>query len=148
MYFVPVLRQTPLLGRPTAKKWLWTLDLSPGFIGQGIITGPTITIHMLMGTIVGWGILSPLAKNKGWAPGDVGSWDDGSRGWIVWVSRAALLVDSVVKLAWFLIRPLWRNATRSRFAYARAIVFCPFHIQKLSAIQHCRYTRNAALRWS
>ena len=33
--------------------------MSPGFIGQGIITGPIITIHMLMGTVVGWGILSP-----------------------------------------------------------------------------------------
>ena len=30
-----------------------------------------IPLHTLASTIVGWGILSPCAKNKGYAPGDI-----------------------------------------------------------------------------
>jgi uncharacterized oligopeptide transporter (OPT) family protein len=58
---------------------------------------------MLLGAIVGWGILSPLARSRGWAAGDVGDWDDGSRGWIVWIGLAALLADALVKLGWPLV---------------------------------------------
>lgn len=68
--------------------------------------GPATTFHMLLGAVVGWGILSPLAKNKGWAPGPVNEWETGSKGWIVWVSLAIMLADSVVNLAWLCLRPL------------------------------------------
>ncbi|KUJ07407.1 oligopeptide transporter [Mollisia scopiformis] len=109
MYFVPIFHSLPILGLQAANKWLWTLDISPGFFGQGIITGPTIPLHMLFGAIVGWGILSPYAKHNGWAPGQIDDWETGSRGWIIWVSLAALLADASVKLAWFLVRPIWRQ---------------------------------------
>ena len=68
--------------------------------------GPATTIHMLLGAILGWGILSPLAKSRGWAPGPVDNWTHGSRGWIVWVSLAVMLADSVVSLGWLLLRPV------------------------------------------
>lgn len=61
---------------------------------------------MLVGSIVGWGILSPYAKYKGWVPGDFDDWDTGSWGWIIWISLASLLADASVKLACFTIRPL------------------------------------------
>jgi uncharacterized oligopeptide transporter (OPT) family protein len=48
--------------------------------------------------LVGWGILSPLAKFSGWAPGPVGDMTSGSRGWILWVSLAIMCADSVVSL--------------------------------------------------
>lgn len=48
--------------------------------------------------IVGWGILSPLAKFEGWAPGPVGDMSTGSRGWILWVSLAIMCADSVVSV--------------------------------------------------
>lgn len=53
---------------------------------------------MLVGAIVGWGILSPVAKHKGWAPGPVNDWDNGSRGWIVWVGMGLILGDSAIGL--------------------------------------------------
>lgn len=109
MYFVPVFHELSIFGYQTASKWFWTVDLSPGFFGQGIITGPVIPLHMLIGAIVGWGILSPYANHRGWAPGEVDDWATGSRGWIIWVSLAALLADASVKLAWFLLRPFWRG---------------------------------------
>lgn len=68
--------------------------------------GPATTFHMLLGAILGWAILSPLAKHKGWAPGPVDDWDSGSKGWIVWVSLAIMLADSLVSLAWLILRPI------------------------------------------
>lgn len=68
--------------------------------------GPATTLHMLLGAILGWGILSPLAKAKDWAPGPVEDWNTGSKGWIVWVSLAVMLSDSLVSLGWLITRPL------------------------------------------
>jgi len=53
---------------------------------------------VLQGMIVGWAVLSPLAKLEGWAPGPVGDMSTGSRGWILWVSLAVMCADSVVSL--------------------------------------------------
>jgi hypothetical protein len=48
--------------------------------------------------LVGWGILSPLSKHSGWAPGPVGDMAIGARGWILWVSLAIMCADSLVSL--------------------------------------------------
>lgn len=61
---------------------------------------------MLLGAVIGWGILSPLAKKKGWASGPVSDWSTGSKGWIVWVSLAIMLADAVISLGWLVLRPL------------------------------------------
>ncbi|KAF1845405.1 OPT superfamily oligopeptide transporter [Cucurbitaria berberidis CBS 394.84] len=105
-YFLPQLHDIPVFGLPLANTWLWTLNPSPAYVGQGIIMGPATTLHMLLGAVIGWGILSPLAKHKGWAPGPVSDWTNGSKGWIVWISLAIMLVDSLVSLGWLILRPL------------------------------------------
>jgi uncharacterized oligopeptide transporter (OPT) family protein len=66
-------------------------------------------MHMLLGAIVGWGILSPLAKSRGWAPGKVSDWETGSKGWIVWVSLAIMLADSVISLGNIALTPLVKH---------------------------------------
>lgn len=48
--------------------------------------------------LVGWGILSPLSKYTGWAPGPAGDMTTGARGWILWVSLAIMCADSFVSL--------------------------------------------------
>lgn len=68
--------------------------------------GPATTIHMFLGAVLGWAVLSPLAKFNGWASGDVGDWNNGSKGWIVWVSLAIMLSDAIVSLGWLVLRPL------------------------------------------
>jgi OPT family oligopeptide transporter len=105
-YFIPQLHDIPVFGLPLAQNWLWTLNPSPAYVGQGIIMGPATTLHMLLGAIIGWGILSPLAKHKEWAPGPVSDWTNGSKGWIVWISLAIMLADSLVSLGWLLLRPV------------------------------------------
>lgn len=124
-YFFPVLRNLPVFGSALAQNWLWTLNPSLAYVGQGIIMGPATTIHMLIGAILGWAILSPLAKHKGWAPGPIDDWEAGSKGWIIWVSLAIMLADSIVSLAyiagkqvapyaWIVLEPVYRaRASRS-----------------------------------
>lgn len=76
--------------------------------------GPSTCMHMLFGAVLGWGILSPLAKARGWAPGPVDSWEDGSKAWIVWVSLAIMLADSIVSLGWLVLKPLVARAPALR----------------------------------
>ncbi|THD00489.1 hypothetical protein EYZ11_000053 [Aspergillus tanneri] len=109
-YFVPQVRGIPIFGLSLAQNWLWTLNPSPAYVGQGIIMGPSTCMHMLFGAVLGWGILSPLAKARGWAPGSVRSWEDGSQAWIVWVSLAIMLADSLVSLGWLVLKPVVNNA--------------------------------------
>ena len=72
--------------------------------------GPATTLHMCLGSIVGWGILSPLAKSKAWAPGPVEDWDTGSKGWIVWISLSIMIADSIINLGWLLLHPIIHHA--------------------------------------
>lgn len=108
-YFFPVLRNLPIFGTKMAQSWLWTFNPSLAYVGQGIIMGPATTTHMLIGAIVGWAVLSPLAQYKGWAPGKVDDWETGSRGWIVWISLAIMLADSVVSLGYLASRPIFTH---------------------------------------
>ncbi|KAK3626628.1 OPT super [Elasticomyces elasticus] len=107
-YFLPQVHALPILGPYLAHTYLWTLNPSPAYVGQGIIMGPATTIHMFLGAVLGWAVLSPLAKSQGWASGDVGDWNTGSKGWIVWVSLAIMLADAIVSLGWLVLRPtIW-----------------------------------------
>ncbi len=66
--------------------------------------GPATTLHMLLGAVVGWAVLSPLAKYRGWAPGSIDDWESGSKGWIVWISLAIMLADAIVSLGYIASR--------------------------------------------
>ncbi|KAF8253662.1 OPT superfamily oligopeptide transporter [Wilcoxina mikolae CBS 423.85] len=118
-YFFPIIRDLPIFGFAAANHWLWTLNPSPAYVGQGIIMGSQTTAHMLFGAILGWGFLSPLAKKKGWAPGPVGDWAGGSRGWLVWVSLAVMLADSIISLAGIILEPFIRIVLNKRNAQQR-----------------------------
>ncbi|OAA59672.1 oligopeptide transporter [Niveomyces insectorum RCEF 264] len=105
-YFVPAIRNIPIFGLTAAQTWLWTFNPSLAYIGQGVIMGPATTLHMLLGAVVGWAVLSPLAKIRGWAPGPIDDWETGSKGWIVWVSIAIMLADGLVSLGHISVRSL------------------------------------------
>ena len=118
-YFVPQIRNLPIFGTRMARSWLWTLNPSPAYIGQGIIMGPATTFSMLFGTIIGWGILSPIAKRKEWAPGSISDWDAGSRGWIAWIALIIMLTDALINLCWFVVRSILRFAPELRSRIVR-----------------------------
>lgn len=108
--------------------------------------GPSTCMHMLFGAVLGWGILSPLAKARGWAPGPVGSWEDGSKAWIVWVSLAIMLADSLVSLGWLVLKPLVHRAPRwiAIVRSTRAGRWVALRLQSSRADQHS-YINYSAL---
>lgn len=100
-----MLHTLPIFGLPAARQWLWSFDLSPAYFGYGFIIGPSTNAYTFIGAVIGWAILSPVAKHKGWAPGPVDDWDKGSRGWILWVGIGLILGDSLIGLGWFIFKP-------------------------------------------
>ena len=46
-YFFPMLRDLPIFGTTAASTWLWTLNPSLAYVGQGIVMGPVTTLHMV-----------------------------------------------------------------------------------------------------
>ncbi|KAG2035225.1 OPT oligopeptide transporter protein-domain-containing protein [Suillus americanus] len=97
-YFFPIVFAIPLFGKYLAREWLWSFTPSLSYVGQGIIMGFPTTLSMNLGMLVGWGILSPLSKHSGWAPGPVGDMSTGARGWILWISLAIMCADSLISL--------------------------------------------------
>ncbi|KDQ59193.1 hypothetical protein JAAARDRAFT_33922 [Jaapia argillacea MUCL 33604] len=97
-YFFPIVFSIPLFGNYLAKEWLWSFTPSLSYVGQGIIMGFPTTLSMNLGMLVGWGVLSPLSKLYGWAPGPVGDMTSGARGWILWTSLAIMCADSFISL--------------------------------------------------
>lgn len=66
--------------------------------------GPSTSFHVLLGAIIGWGILSPICKDKGWAPGHIDDWEKGSKGWLMWLSLSLILADSLVNMGWLILK--------------------------------------------
>ncbi|KAG0044890.1 hypothetical protein BGZ83_009835 [Gryganskiella cystojenkinii] len=103
-YFVPMIAAIPVfdwlsfntIAFGTTWQWFFTPSLS--YIGQGVIMGFPTTASMLLGCLVGWGILSPLATLNKWVAGPVGSSMDGARGWILWISLGVMIAESIVSL--------------------------------------------------
>lgn len=97
-YFVPVIRSIPVFGKYLSNNYLWNFQPSPAYIGQGIIMGLPTVSYMLIGCFLGWGVLAPLARYKGWVPpdADVHDWEEGVQGWILWSSLSIMVADSVV----------------------------------------------------
>ncbi|RLV84799.1 putative oligopeptide transporter [Meyerozyma sp. JA9] len=98
-YFIPILNNIPIFGPVASRTYMWNFKPSPAYIGQGIIMGLPTVSYMLFGAIMGWAVLAPFAKYKGWAPGDVDDWIEGGQGWILWISLSVMISDSIVSFA-------------------------------------------------
>ncbi|KAJ2607448.1 OPT super [Coemansia sp. RSA 1365] len=113
-HFFPGITALPVFGGYLANEWEWNLMPSLSYAGQGIIMGLPTCLWMLVGSVVGWGILSPVARNEGWAPGPVSDWKTGSRGWILWISLAVMIAESLVSLAIIAGKELYNAYCRLR----------------------------------
>ncbi|KAK1976846.1 OPT oligopeptide transporter protein-domain-containing protein, partial [Colletotrichum cereale] len=105
-YFIPQIRTVNIFGSYMARAWLFSLSTSPGYVSIGLIVPPITTFWIVVGCIVGWGVLSPVASMSGWAPGPVSDWESGSRGWIMWIAVALILGDTAVTISTILLRTL------------------------------------------
>ncbi|SCU81286.1 LAFA_0C03840g1_1 [Lachancea sp. 'fantastica'] len=113
-YFLPAIKAIPIFGNRLSKSYLWNLQPSPAYIGQGIIMGMSTVVYMLLGCILGWGVLAPLARYKGWVDpdADINDWEKGVQGWILWSSLAVMVVDSVVGFIVFTTKSILRFCLR------------------------------------
>ncbi|KAK9461731.1 OPT oligopeptide transporter protein-domain-containing protein [Lipomyces oligophaga] len=114
-YFLPFLRSIPVFGKHMEQNWLWTFQPSPAYVGQGIIMGLPTVSSMLFGAVLGWGILAPLATKLGWAPGPIDDWKSGGQGWILWISLAIMVVDSVISFTVVVTKSVYTSFTRSKY---------------------------------
>jgi uncharacterized oligopeptide transporter (OPT) family protein len=67
-YFFPIVAAVPLFTYfrlPGVTAFYWVLTPSLSYVGQGMIMGPKTGLSMMLGAIVGWGILAPVARHKG-----------------------------------------------------------------------------------
>uniref|UniRef100_A0A0L0NW13 Oligopeptide transporter n=1 Tax=Candidozyma auris TaxID=498019 RepID=A0A0L0NW13_CANAR len=95
-YFIPILKILPIFGHKLSRVYQWNFQPSPAYIGQGIIMGLPSVSYMLFGALLGWGVLAPLSKYLGWAPGPIDDWVTGGQGWILWLSLSVMIADSIV----------------------------------------------------
>ncbi|KAF9384272.1 hypothetical protein CPC16_008500 [Podila verticillata] len=131
-YFLPGIAAIPVFDWLTGMTvtvggtWQWFLTPSLSYVGQGIIMGFPTTAAMLLGCVVGWGILSPLATLNKWVPGPVSSATDGARGWILWISLGVMIAESIVSLLGVVVLSMvahYRYKARSqRYAEQRALL--------------------------
>ncbi|DBA74426.1 TPA: OPT superfamily [Trebouxia sp. C0004] len=115
--WIPAIHSFPVaswLGMRVVTDWGWEVTPSMGYIGQGMIMGPKTAFSMLAGAVVGYGILGPFARYKGWAPGPIGDWKTGATGWVLWVSLAIMLSDSLTSLSLLLFTSLKRHIAAMR----------------------------------
>lgn len=115
--WIPAIHSFPVatwLGMRVVTDWGWEVTPSMGYIGQGMIMGPKTAFSMLAGAVVGYGMLGPFAKHRGWAPGPIGDWKSGATGWVLWISLAIMLGDSLTSLSLLLITSLKRNIAAIR----------------------------------
>ncbi|KAK9480971.1 OPT oligopeptide transporter protein-domain-containing protein [Lipomyces japonicus] len=117
-YFAPFLRNLPLFGTRLANNWLWTFQPSPAYVGQGIIMGLPTVSSMLVGAVLGWGILAPMATKAGWATGPIDDWKTGGQGWILWVSLAIMVVDSVISFSVIVGKSLYNSLQKKKTDYS------------------------------
>lgn len=103
-FFVPQLAEVPLhtwigVAALTALADLgFKLYLSPMMFGAGILIGPRTGLSLMAGAVLSWGLIGPVVRAMGWAPGAAMSYDGGIRGWILWPGVALMVGDALAGL--------------------------------------------------
>jgi len=90
----------------------FALDPSVLMLGFGVIAGLRIGVSMLLGALIGWGLLAPVALSRGWA--ETGSPDEVWFGplveWLLWPGATLMVTASLTAFA----ISIWRMAARRR----------------------------------
>ena len=100
-YFIPAIGHPPVIkwiGLGAISAWGFSVLISPMMFGAGILIGPQVGISLLLGAIISWGVLGPMAVSNGWVSDNIMSYKDGPRGWILWPGVALMVTDALMSL--------------------------------------------------
>ncbi len=99
-YFLPSLEHPEITFGvfATLSAWTFSLLISPVMIGAGLMIGTRVATSLVVGSIIGWGLLGPLAQDSGWVAGKIMSYKDGARGWILWTGVAIMVATALTDL--------------------------------------------------
>jgi len=89
----------PVAGLGILGAWGFSLLLSPLMFGAGVLIGPRVAISLCLGAAFSWGVLGPWVVEQGWVEGEIMSYKDGARGWILWPGVAIMVADALTTLA-------------------------------------------------
>lgn len=113
-YFIPQLENPPLdewfswSFLALAATWGFHVSISPSLLGAGLLIGPRVVWSLIAGAVLSWGILGPWVQQQGWASGDVMSYSDGPRGWLLWPGVALMVSEALMSLGLS-----WRTVIRA-----------------------------------
>lgn len=97
----------PQVGHPSIMKWIglgalsawgFSVLISPMMFGAGILIGAKVGTSLLIGAILAWGILGPMATELGWVSDKIMDYKTGARGWVLWPGVALMVTDALVTL--------------------------------------------------
>jgi OPT family oligopeptide transporter len=91
-----------------AAAWSFKIYFGPALFGAGFLIGPRVALSLMLGAIVAWGMLGPLAQSQGWVTGKIMSYADGPRGWILWPGVALMVSEALATLVFS-----WRTFVRA-----------------------------------
>ena len=106
----------PELGHPTIEfgffgtmaAWGFSVLISPLMAGAGILIGMRVGFSLFLGAVVSWGLVGPMVQDMGWVTGNIMSYSDGVRGWLLWPGVAIMVADALTQLAMS-----WRTILRT-----------------------------------
>ena len=104
-HFIPQLESPPIYkwvdiaALTLAASWGFKLYLGPSLFGAGFLIGPRVSLSLLLGALIAWVVMGPMAVEQGWAPGKIMSYKDGARGWLLWPGVALMVSEALTSLA-------------------------------------------------
>ncbi|KAL2270718.1 hypothetical protein VTJ83DRAFT_89 [Remersonia thermophila] len=119
------------------ESWGWYFEITPAFIGSGILIGLNPAISMFAGAVIAWGIVGPLLVHYGECVGialfdeDTPEWDGyysfaslrnlgkttpSPRYWLLWPGVMVMVCSSMAelfvqyKVIWSALKTVWRES--------------------------------------
>lgn len=96
------------------------LDPSLLMVGFGAIAGLRIGASMLLGAVIAWGLLGPIAIDRGWAeagPADPSvSWFAPLVEWLLWPGATLMVVSALASFAFSMVRVVRQKSFGVGFA--------------------------------
>ncbi|ACY17493.1 OPT family oligopeptide transporter [Haliangium ochraceum] len=93
--------------------WTFGVALVPALVGVGMLIPTHISLSLLGGSLLAWGLLGPLATAAGWVDGAPSDMLTGVVSFTMWPGTAVMIGDALVSLL-LSYKLIWRSLRISR----------------------------------